>query len=108
MSHYFRLGEKLDSSMIHNADKLGAWWKFLAMSTLFYAIGLRFLFWSFTKYLLDRELEKEFLALGGVSKILNEFNRPFISTKAPKPERHLEIKESTKERITTKRVINIV
>ncbi len=27
MSHFFRLGEKLNSDIIQNADKLGAWWK---------------------------------------------------------------------------------
>ncbi|NOZ90139.1 MAG: DUF2868 domain-containing protein [Epsilonproteobacteria bacterium] len=103
MSHYFRLGAKVDNSMVENADKLGAWWKFLAMSTLFYSIILRFLFWLFTKELLHKQLEKEFLSLDGVSKILKEFNRPFVSTVAPKPERHLDIKKSTKERITPKK-----
>ncbi len=102
ISHYYRLGERLDGDMIRNADKLGAWWKFLAMSTLFYAILLRFLFWLFTKHLMNVQLEKEFLALEGVSKILKEFDRPFISTQAPKPEKHLEVKESSKERITPK------
>jgi hypothetical protein len=33
ISHYFRLGDKLDVTMVQNADKLGAWWKFLAMAT---------------------------------------------------------------------------
>jgi hypothetical protein len=102
MSHYFRLGERLDSSMIHNADKLGAWWKFLAMSTLFYAIGLRFGFWLITKQLLQNQIEKEFLGVEGVDKILREFNRPFISTQAPQPEKHLNIVESIKEKIIPK------
>ena len=35
MSHYYRLGGDLDRQMIQNADKLGAWWKYLAMVTLF-------------------------------------------------------------------------
>lgn len=34
-SQYFRLGDKLSSEMINNASKLGEWWKFLAMATLF-------------------------------------------------------------------------
>jgi hypothetical protein len=104
ISHYFRLGAKVDNSMIANADKLGAWWRFLAMSTLFYAIGLRFVFWLITKYLLQRQLKKEFLRLGGVSRILKEFERPFVSTKSQTPEKHLEIKESTKERVTSKKI----
>lgn len=104
ISHYFRLGAKVDNSMVANADKLGAWWRFLAMSTLFYAIGLRFVLWLVTKYLLHRQLKKEFLRLEGVSRILKEFERPFVSTKSQTPEKHLEIRESTKERVTSKRV----
>ena len=102
ISHYFRLGERLDSSMVHNADKLGAWWKFLAMSTLVYAIGLRFIFWIFTKSLLDNKITKEFLRLEGVNKILREFERPFVSTQSAQPEKHLKIVESIKEKTVTK------
>jgi len=102
MSHYFRLGENLDSSMIQNADKLGAWWKFLAMTTLFYAIGLRLLLWLFSRHILYQKLEKEFLGLDGINKILQEFDRPFVSTQAPKPEKHLDIVEPTKERVAPK------
>jgi hypothetical protein len=91
ISHYFRLGEKLDTQMIHNADKLGAWWKFLAMTTLLYAITLRFLFWLVSKYGLKRELEKELLSLKGVNRLQREFSTPFVSTNAPKGEKHLEI-----------------
>ncbi len=101
MSHYFRLGEKLDISMVHNADKLGAWWKFLAMTTIVYAIGLRFLFWIFSKDMLLKQLEKEFLSLEGVKSILREFQTPFVSTQSPKTEKHLEIKEKIKEKIIT-------
>ena len=42
-SQYFRLGDKLDDEMIAHASELGEWWKFLALSTLFYAILLRFI-----------------------------------------------------------------
>jgi len=99
MSHYFRLGAKLDSSMIHNADKLGAWWKFLAMSTLVYAIGLRFIFWFFIKFMLSKQITKEFLRLEGVAKILQEFKRPFVSTQAPKSEKHLDIVEENSQNL---------
>ncbi len=101
MSHYFRLGEKLDISMVHNADKLGAWWKFLAMTTVIYAIGLRFLFWIFSKNMLEKQLEKEFLSLEGVRGILREFQTPFVSTQSPKEEKHLEIKEKKEEKTIT-------
>jgi hypothetical protein len=100
MSHYFRLGEKLDITMVHNADKLGAWWKFLAMTTIVYAIGLRFLFLLFSKDMLDKQLEKEFLSLEGVKGVLREFQTPYISTQSPKEEKHLEIKEEKEEEKT--------
>ncbi len=100
LSHYFRLGEKLDISMVHNADKLGAWWKFLAMTTVIYAIGLRFIFLIFSKDMLQKQLEREFLLLDGVKGILREFHTPFVSTQAPKAEKHLKIEEK-KEKKTT-------
>lgn len=96
ISHYFRLGEKVNTSMFQNADKLGEWWKFLAMVTLFYAIIMRFLLWAFSKSMLEKQLEKEFLSLNGVSKILREFDTPFISTQAPKKEKHLKIVDTFK------------
>jgi hypothetical protein len=99
MSHYFRLGDKLDISMVHNADKLGAWWKFLAMTTVVYAIGLRFLFWLFSKNMLQKQLRREFLSLDGVGKILREFKTPFVSTQAPKAEKHLKIEEKKPEKV---------
>jgi len=94
LSHYFRLGKHLDSNMIHNADKLGAWWKFLAMATLTYALGLRLIFWGVASYLFKQQLKKEFLSLNGVSKLIKEFQTPFVSTQSHKDEKHLEIKEN--------------
>jgi len=95
LSHYFRLGKHLDSNMIHNADKLGAWWQFLAMATLFYALGLRLIFWIVAYYGFKRQLKKEFLAIDGVSELIKEFKTPFISTQSHKNEEHLEISEET-------------
>jgi len=91
LSHYFRLGEKLDANMIQNADKLGAWWKFLAMATLFYALLLRTFFWVISHYGFKKQLKKEFFSLEGVPKILKEFNTPYVSTKAQSMEAHLEL-----------------
>ncbi len=99
LSHYFRLGEHLDSNMIHNADKLGAWWKFLAMATLTYALGLRLLFWILAHYGLKQQLKKEFLLLEGVSTLIKEFQTPSVSTKSHKEEEHLEIKEETLQEV---------
>ena len=93
ISHYFRLGEKLDVTMIQNADKLGAWWKFLAMATLTYALLLRLLFWFIMKIGFKKQLKKELYALDGVKKLLKEFSTPFVSTQSVKDERYLEVKE---------------
>jgi hypothetical protein len=85
--------------MVQNADKLGAWWKYLAMVTLFYAIFLRFLLWLATRYGYKEQLEKDFLELDGVQKLLREFNTPFVSTEAPKVEKHLKIVEENDEQV---------
>ena len=93
ISHYFRLGEKLDVTMIQNADKLGAWWKFLAMATVTYALALRLLFWFMMKIGFKKQLKKELYALDGVKKLLKEFSTPFVSTQSVKEEQYLEVKE---------------
>jgi hypothetical protein len=93
VSHYFRLGEKLDATMVQNADKLGAWWKFLAMATLTYALVLRFAFWLWTCFGLHRQLKKELLSFSSVKQLLSEFNTPYVSTQAQNLEQHLAISE---------------
>jgi len=93
VSHYFRLGDTLDPNMVKNADKLGAWWKFLAMATLTYALLLRLVFWVIMKLGLNKQLKKELMALAGVKKLLKEFTTPFVSTQSVKHEEHLELKE---------------
>jgi len=100
MSHYYRLGGNLDMQMIHNADKLGAWWKYLAMVTLFYAIFLRFLLWLVTRYGYQEQLEKDFLSLDGVPKLLRDFKTPYVSTEALKVEKHLKIVKDTDEQVS--------
>lgn len=95
MSQYFRLGERLDRDLVENANKLGGWWQFLAMATLFYAITLRFLFWLFSFYGYRKQLKKEFLLLDGVSTLSREFKTPFVSTEAMSEEHHLEIVEES-------------
>jgi len=96
LSHYFRLGEHLDINMIENADKLGAWWKFLAMATLTYSILLRLIFWIVTHYGFKQQLKKELFTLEGVSTLLKEFRTPYVSTQAQREEVHLDV--AVKER----------
>jgi len=86
-SQYFRLGDKLSDEMIQNAAKLGEWWKFLAFSTLFYAIILRFAMYLLSEFGLKRAIRKSFLTLDEVKKLLNDMNEPIISTHANENER---------------------
>ncbi len=79
-SQYFRLGDKLDTQMIQNASKLGEWWKFLALATLFYAIALRLVMWILSAWGFRYALLKSFLSLEGASALLREMNEPIITT----------------------------
>jgi len=85
-SQYFRLGEKLSEVMIADASKLGEWWRFLAFSTIFYAIALRFLMLLLSTLGLSRAVKQSFLTLNGTMRLLREINEPIISTHAKKRE----------------------
>jgi len=85
-SQYFRLGERLNEEMIAHASQLGEWWKFLAFSTLFYAIVLRLLMFVFVSFGYRRALERSLLTLKGTNKLLREINEPIISTHAKRKE----------------------
>ena len=100
-SHYLRLGGKLDTQMINNALNLGEWWKFLAISTLFYAIFLRLLLWVVTSVRLSRATERSVKSLPNAQKILYEINTPLISTQADKPEQEFVRSSVSFERICT-------
>ena len=79
-SHYFRLGGKVSTAMIDHASMLGAWWKFLAMATLFYAIILRFMVYLLSVWGVKRALKRAFLTLDGAARLLKEMNEPLITT----------------------------
>ena len=85
-SQYFRLGDKLSEEMISHASRLGEWWKFLAMATLFYAIFLRFLMYLLASVGLRRAVKKSFMRLDGASALLRDMNEPIISTNATQNE----------------------
>ena len=82
-SHYFRLGGKLSSDMISSAMLLGEWWKFLAMTTLFYALILRFLFFLLASSGLEHAIERATLSIEGVRDMLRRMQEPLISMDAP-------------------------
>jgi len=111
LSHYFRLGEHLNEKMINNANQLGAWWQFLAMATLTYAIVLRLFFWFMAHYGFKRQLKKEFLKLEGAETLLQEFETAYVSTQSQKKEKHLELSLDTNievETVTQKRYHTIL
>jgi hypothetical protein len=101
LSQHYRLGAKLESNMIENANRLGAWWQYLAMNTFFYAIVLRFTLWKFSTRILMQKIQEEFFDLYEVRKLLKEFKTPFVETKAPRKEKHLEIKKEHKKQVKT-------
>jgi len=79
-SHYFRLGGEVSSEMIDHASALGAWWKFLAMATLFYAIVLRFVLYLLSVWGLKRALKHAAMTIEGVPQLLQDMNTPLITT----------------------------
>jgi hypothetical protein len=86
-SQYFRLGQRLDSQMLAHAAKLGEWWKFLAMTTLCYAIMLRLGMWLLARFGLQRAWRRALLSLEGVARLRYEMNTPLVTTTATTDER---------------------
>ncbi len=81
-SQYFRLGERLNEEMIARASQLGEWWKFLAFSTLFYAIFLRIMMFILASIGYNSAIRESLLTLKGTNRLLREINEPIISTHA--------------------------
>jgi len=102
ISQHYRLGEVLNSNMINHAEKLGGWWKYLAMTTLFYAIILRVGLWFLTRFYCNKILRKDFFNLDGVAIVLREFKTPYVSTESIVEEKHLEVKVESKVQIKEK------
>jgi len=85
-SHYYRLGEKLSSTMVDSASLLGEWWKFLLFATLFYAIFLRFILLLLSSIGFKKALKNSFLTLKGSNKLLTDMNEVIITTIAKEKE----------------------
>lgn len=81
-SQYFRLGDRLSEEMIAHASQLGEWWRFLAFSTVFYAIFLRLLMFFISSLGLSHAVKRSILTLDGSRRLLSEINEPIISTQA--------------------------
>ena len=94
-SHYFRLGHTMSKEMAQSASLFGEWWRFLACSTLFYAIVLRLisLLFSFIKY--KRALHNAILNIQGAQTLLRDMNEVLISTNAQTKEPKSEQKSNS-------------
>jgi len=79
-SQYFRLGNMLNSQLLDNTMLLGEWWKFLAMSTIVYALLLRIALFGFISWGYKRALYHSILLLG--KDILHQMQEPLVSTQA--------------------------
>ncbi len=89
-SHYFRLGGKLNSGMIENAALLGEWWKFLLMTTLVYALFLRFVLFVLSSIGLKSALKRAILMISGVKDLLREMEESLIESEASVTEKEFE------------------
>ena len=95
-SRYFHLGGHLTPSMVANAAMLGAWWKFLAMATLFYAIGLRIVMIVIAEWGYRRALRRAILSLDGIQTLLRDLQELLITTQTPARETKPEATELSK------------
>ncbi len=95
-SRFFRLGGDLGDEMRGNAVLLGEWWKFLAMTTLFYAIVLRFIFFVFTYFGLKRAFAKSLLLIDGAKELLRQMQEPLIETSSTTREEPFEVAKNMK------------
>jgi len=89
-SRYFRLGTQLDPKMVSDAFMLGEWWKFLALSTFFYAVVLRVVMLGISIIGYNRALKRAVLALEGVASLLQAMYEPLIATASPESEKNFQ------------------
>jgi hypothetical protein len=79
-SQHYRLGGTLDAQMVRHAAMLGAWWLFLAMATLVYAVVLRAGMWLVARRGLRRAVHRAMLMMDGVDPLLAQMNTPLVTT----------------------------
>ncbi len=85
-SHFFRLGGVLKEGMVDHAAQLGAWWRFLAMATLTYAVGLRLVLWGIAGAGLRRAIRQTIPQMPSVQQLLHEMNLLVVQTQASENE----------------------
>ena len=79
-SRYFRLGGSLNDTMIEHAALLGAWWKFLAMAVLTYAVIPRVLALVVMVFVSRRHIHTAIKEDSAIQKLLTQFKEPVISS----------------------------
>ncbi len=89
-SRFFRLGGTLEPSLVAHAAELGAWWRFLAMTLLVYAVVPRLLLWLFARYRFGRALRQAMLSLDGVPELLAQMREPLVLMHAEETETPLQ------------------
>ena len=82
LSHHFRLGNKLDPTLVSHAKTLGNWWLFLALSLLVWGILPRLLLIFLARKNISRTIERTLLADQHARNLLKEMNEPYITTSA--------------------------
>jgi len=82
VSRYFRLGGEIPTDMLTHANMLGAWWKFLAMATLVYAILFRVLLYIIATIRLNSAIKNALSNHPKLKEIFQDMQTPIISTKA--------------------------
>ncbi len=65
---------------------LRAWWPFLLMSLLTWALLPRLLLWWLVRRSLDREVGRAFVAYPGAAAVLSRMRAPLVRTQAQEPE----------------------
>ena len=62
LSRYSRLGSSVTKEQIANAQLLGQWWKFLALSTIVYGVALRAIIFAISNILPKQKESVEFIS----------------------------------------------
>ena len=88
-SHYFRLGG-LQESLVQEASLLGGWWRFLAMTTLVYGVGVRFVLYLLVHWGSRKAFERAALQLPEATMLLHDMNEPFVQTQSVEEEAKMQ------------------
>jgi len=86
ISEFRRLGGAVTKEQIDNAKELGSWWKFIALSILFYGVVFRGVLYLITKYFIKDKSDIKIVAQDNEDSVV-EFDNNY-SNKIAKEELH--------------------